>query len=113
VNLNHPYARRISALAIGLALAGTAACGGGSDGSSAPTDTSKSAFCKVLKGLDLSDPKSGAKKLADIGTPKGIPGDARDGFEVMIDKADQDKISDKDKEKVSAFLSYVSATCGV
>ena len=50
--------------------------------------------------------------LAETGTPDGIPSEAREGFEVMIDHATDDEISDADQDKVGAFLGYVTATCG-
>ncbi|HET6153418.1 MAG TPA: hypothetical protein VFE15_10700 [Marmoricola sp.] len=112
MNLKSPNSRRLAAVMVGLALAGTAACGGSSAGKSAPTDASKTSFCKVLQSLDLSNPESGSKALAKVGTPKGIPDDARSGFEILVDKANQKSISASDKDKVTKFLTYVTSACG-
>jgi hypothetical protein len=82
-------------------IAGSAVGCGGDDGggSSAPGGASKDDFCSAFGELFTSmasiDPtnsseavtalKDGAKKLGDIGTPDGIPDDARNGFEVFTD----------------------------
>jgi hypothetical protein len=104
--------RRISLglLTAGLMLTGVTACGG-QDGSAAPKSASTKDFCKIVKDLDLSDPKSFVDGLVKTGTPKGIPADARAGFEVMIEKATEDKISDGDQKKVNAFVAYFTKTC--
>ncbi len=86
------------------------ACGG-PEGSEAPTDASVKAFCSVIGDLDVSDPSELVDDLVETGTPKGIPADARDGFEVMIDEADAEEISEGDQEKVTAFVGYVTETC--
>jgi hypothetical protein len=104
--------RRISLglFAAGLMLTGLTACGG-EDGSAAPKDATTKEFCKLLNDVDLSDAKSFVDDLVKTGTPKGIPADARAGFEVMIEKATEDKISAGDQKKVNAFVSYFTETC--
>ncbi|MET3961534.1 hypothetical protein ABIE44_001468 [Marmoricola sp. OAE513] len=92
------------------ALATLAACGT-ADGSSAPKDASAADFCAALKDADMSDASSFSHDLAEVGTPAGIPGPARDGFEVMVEKADQDKISSTEEKKVAAFVSYYTEKC--
>ena len=92
-------------LALGLALT---ACGGGGGGSSAPDDTSVETFCDAYNSIvddlvDSIDPaapaepsgeqvvtalKAWAEKLADAGTPDDMSDEARDGFELLIETAD-------------------------
>jgi hypothetical protein len=142
-------ARRLSAIAAPLLLAASLTACGGDDGSGAPEDASKEDFCKVYNDdgdLDSIDPKASPKeqakkvvdalkeatdKLADTGTPKDIPDDARDGFEVFVDtigNLDEDKVAkaienkdtkfledavDKDDEKkVDAFTKWAGDYCG-
>lgn len=120
--------------AVVLALA-LGACGG------APTEASKTEFCAAAADQswadDLgSDPDGDAiadafhewgDELNDVGTPEGIPDDAREGFEITVDylrhvegddfddldavgPAD-DELSDEEEEKVTSFDEYVNATC--
>ena len=98
-------------LAAGL-LALLTACGGSDvKGADAPADATEKEFCALIADIDLSDPKSFVEDLAETGTPAGIPEDARAGFEVMIDNATADEISDGDQEKVNAFVAYFTTTC--
>ena len=137
--------RRLSALvAPALLVLSLSACGGG-----APTDASEEEFCEVYnaepdldEGIADAEPAEQAEafvdasqKLADdfeeVGTPEGIPEDAREGFEISIDAArdfDQDEVQTAleeededfftsafegdDLEKVEAFEEYASETCG-
>lgn len=104
--------RPLGALAGVILLAVLTACGGSSPkGADAPEDASQEKFCQVIADIDLSDPKAFVDDLAEIGTPTEITAEARTGFEVMIDNAAEDKISDADQEKVSAFVSYFTTTC--
>jgi hypothetical protein len=124
---------KIALLAASLVLvAGTAtACGGG-----APTDASEKDFCAAITKVGESygdDPEKPAIKdikdsvadLGDVGTPEGIPDDAREGFEIVVDaiagldddasdedlkKAGED-FSGDDEKKSDAFDEYVSETC--
>lgn len=103
---------RLAALLIAAAVVATAAgCSDDPEGSSAPKDASVEDFCGAIGDLDVSDPSELVDDLVDVGTPEGIPGDARDGFEVMIDEATSDSISDGDQEKVNTFILYVTETC--
>lgn len=68
-------------------------------------------FCGVIGDLDVSDPGKLADEMVATGTPDGIPGEARAGFEVMVDEATADEISDADQEQVDAFVAYVIDTC--
>lgn len=111
------------------------ACGGGA--SSAPTDASKDKFCDTYMavGEDMSgEPteeqwnkaKDQLKKLEDVGTPKGISKDAREGFEIFLDAVsdldyddakDMDNsdsvpgVSKDDEKKVGEFFTYVATEC--
>jgi hypothetical protein len=117
-------------LAGALVLAGgITACGGGSSdagGSGAPTNASKTSFCKTFTTLGAdTTPKEAADKLAEIGTPRGIDSGARHGFEVLIDHLralpDDAKDSDLtgmakglkagDQTDVVAFLTYYTDEC--
>lgn len=99
-------------LAAGTLLVGTlAACGGGPKGADAPTDASVADFCDVIGDLTTADPEKLVDDLAEVGTPDGIPDEARDGFEVMIDEATADEVSDADQEKVNALIVYITETC--
>lgn len=100
---------RVGVLCVALVVLG--ACGG-PEGADAPEDAATDAFCEVIGDLDTSDPGKLVEKMAKTGTPRAITDDARAGFEVMIDKATADEISDADQEKVTAFIAYVASTCG-
>lgn len=98
-------------LATGLLVVLTACGGSSAKGADAPADAKQETFCSIISDIDLSDPKSFVDDLAKTGTPAEIPADARAGFEVMIDNATADKISDGDQEKVNAFVAYFTTTC--
>ncbi|MET3960896.1 archaellum component FlaG (FlaF/FlaG flagellin family) [Marmoricola sp. OAE513] len=102
--------RGAAALASLVAAVLIAGCGG-PDGSSAPKDASVKDFCKVVNDLDTSDAKGFAEDLAEVGTPKDIPAEARDGFEIMVDNAAEKSISDSKQKKVSTFVAYFTTTC--
>lgn len=104
------HSTRLLATAAVAALTLTG-CGGGPDGADAPKDASVAAFCEVVEGMDASDPEGFAEDLAEIGTPKGIPADARAGFEAMVANATEEKISDGEQDKISTFLAYFTSTC--
>src|SRR3546814_412497 len=91
----------------------------------APDDASEKDFCAAVKktgeqGSDADKIKDAYEDLVEVGTPKGMPDEARKGFEVFadaIDEADEDDKEapyegDKDKEKqVEAYFTYVGETC--
>ena len=111
------------------------ACGGGA--SSAPKDASKDKFCETYMavGQDMTgEPseeqwdkaKDQLEKLEEVGTPKGISDDAREGFEIFLDAVgdldyddakDMDAsdtvpgVSEDDEKKVTEFLTYVTSEC--
>jgi hypothetical protein len=107
---------------------GAGACGGGAD--SAPKDASVEDFCSALDGFgDTSDTTKVADvadRLKDVGTPDGIPEQARKGFEFIIDNASKiddlgDKISDQQAfedafstdaaTQLLALFTYYGTTC--
>lgn len=135
-----PLATAGAAVLLALSLT---ACGGG-----APSDASVKDYCAAVKGntgdtdflkafedkdydkiADLF--KEQAEKVEEVGTPKDIPDEAREGFEIQLDaikKLDgddvkkgfeskdgedpfKDKISKDDEKKVEAYSKYESETC--
>ena len=138
--------RRLAALAApALLVLSLTACGG----SDAPDDASKEDFCKAYgaepefdESLATASPEEQAKQIKDeldrladdfeeVGTPKDIPDDAREGFEVQLEavqdlseddlqKAIEDDDSDffenavngDDKDKAEAFDEWASDYCG-
>ncbi|GAA3669073.1 hypothetical protein GCM10022237_31220 [Nocardioides ginsengisoli] len=140
-SIKRPLAVAGAAVLLGLSLS---ACGGG-DG---PKDASVKDFCNAVNGEADSAAfleaygkkdydklaelvKKQGERAAKVGTPKGIPDDARQGFEISIDaakdvngddikKAFEDgdnadtfgtKISKDDEKKVKAFGEYQAKTC--
>jgi hypothetical protein len=108
-----------------LLLAG---CGGGNGGGgdSIPADASVKDFCKASgtfsKATKFSEGVKDAHKLRDTGTPKGIPADARDGFEVVValvtdsrDQADLEKrykkLTAKQRKSVEKLDAYIKKKC--
>src|SRR5689334_13747490 len=107
--------RRISAAAaIGIAVFSLTACG------SPPKDADKDDFCKAMN----ADGDDAIEKAKDVGTPKEISGDAREGFEIALDLADDagddeskfekayNDLSDGDQKKVEAFFEKAGEVCG-
>lgn len=140
--------------AVLLVGAVTTACGGdggagGGGGGGAPTDASEKDFCQTQTSLfkallpdDMSNPevpsdeemakavKGWGTTLEQVGTPKGIPDDARKGFERVIEQAGAIKADDFTIDKLDqleaggadasaevqaqaqAFSDYLTTTCG-
>jgi hypothetical protein len=132
-----------SAGAVVLLALSLTACGGG-----APSDASVKDFCAAansnfedagfLKAIEKKDYdavaeifKKQAEKAEEVGTPKGIPDDAREGFEIQVDTfkdldgdtvkkgfeaKDQEAFEDEliskdDQKKVEAYTKYEAETC--
>lgn len=118
--------KKSAALATSLLLVGlgASACGGGG-GDGAPTDASVEEFCSNFTGIpDDASGNEVADKLKDVGTPAGIPGDARKGFELLIDKANdledlkefdeatlKDRLGAEGTAQMIAFFQYAITTC--
>ncbi len=136
--------RTLAAVAASVLLAGTlTACGG------APTDASKEDFCNDvhnaepdLEGLDENSSNAEIAKqfkeefdkiterAEEVGTPEDIPDDAREGFEITLEKAKdlseddiekaiedekdpfEDDLSDDEKEKTEAYNEWANEYCG-
>lgn len=113
-------------LGAGVSLASCAvmlaACG------SPPDDASEADFCEAYEevfaesGLDFAEGKKVFEDLVDVGTPDGIPDEAREGFEILVDIVDE--ASDEDEglnaledldaeaeEKLGAFVIYATELC--
>lgn len=111
MTVSSPRRRTLATLGAGALLLVLGACGGGPDASSAPKNADVDTFCAAVGDLDTSDVHEFVDTLMDLGTPKDIPADARAGFTVMVEKADQDEISEADQEKATAFVGYITSTC--
>jgi hypothetical protein len=131
--------------AVLLVGAVTSACGGGG----APSDASEKDFCAAQSSLvenllpdDLADPEMPSNEdmakavrdwgaeIEEVGTPEGIPDDARAGFEAVVEQANDIAASDftmekleelemgsadasaEVKEQAQAFSDYLTETCG-
>lgn len=118
-----------------LVTASVAGCGGG-----APTDASEKEFCASLTSLftdlgsltdasekeALASIKAWAQDLGRVGTPEGIPDDARAGFELMIEQVGDldandttedfqrldEQLSETEQTASAAFERYSADTCG-
>ena len=96
-------------------------------GGDAPDNASEKDFCDAFQKLgesgdDFDKSKDAFKDLEDTGTPDDMPDDARDGFELIIDIADEaDSTEDAEKKvadlntgerkKVEAFSTYTLKKC--
>jgi hypothetical protein len=115
--------RLLSAVLVGSCLL-LAGCGGGGDG--IPSDASVTDFCKASgtfsTATEFGDGVKAARKLHDTGTPKGIPSDARAGFELVVrlvddakDQADLErqynKLTSTERKSVNSLDVYISKTC--
>ncbi len=107
-----------------VATAGVLLVACGSSG--IPTDASLKDFCKAGEEFStvtkFDDGVKAAADLHDTGTPKGIPADARDGFELVVqivtdakDQADLEKrynkLTDSEKKSVNALDGYMAKSC--
>lgn len=113
-------ARIAAAGAVCLAVGSVAGC------RNVPEDASTKDFCSKGEKFSASTTfEAGVKaadKLAEVGTPKGIPKDARDGFVELIDrvtdakngadfKKKAAKLSTKERKHLEALSSYIQKTC--
>lgn len=113
--------RTVAAVCCAVFATAIAGCGGG-----VPTNASVKEFCKAgatfAKANRFDAGVKAAERMHDTGTPKGIPADARDGFELVValiteakDQADLErrykKLTDSERKAVQALDSYITATC--
>jgi len=117
--------KKTAALATSILLVGlgASACGGGA--SSAPTDASKEKFCSNFENIpDDASGNEAADVLKEVGTPDDISEDARKGFELLIDKADdfdnldnvdeaalKDEFGEDGARQFLAFFQYFATKC--
>jgi hypothetical protein len=127
----------LTAASLVLVAGGAVACGG-DDGGGGGKTASKDDFCGAFEQFyqDLTGVaedeknlakvlKDAAKRIEDVGTPKDIPDDAKEGLELTLDAihdlpddatsddiAELDsKFSDAEKKKTDAFSDYLDKTC--
>ena len=115
---------RLVAVVPAVVLAGAlGACGGSS--SSAPA-ASKADFCRTFDHL-ASDttPQHAADELSRVGTPSGMPQEARHGFDVLVDhlrdlpEGAQPRqitqmvqgLDSQDMSDVRAFITFYGTEC--
>jgi hypothetical protein len=107
-----------------LFLVLAAGCGG----VEAPSDAGVGEFCAVWDRLAEARTGPGLRAfgaaLEQVGTPPGIPPDAREGFEVVVravadlgpdddlDDLAAEGLSDADLDDAGEFLGYGRRTCG-
>lgn len=136
--LKRPLVAAAATVLLALSLS---ACGGG-----APTDASVKDFCEATQGNSneedftkaLEDEdwdkirdlvQEQADEIEEVGTPEDIPDDAREGFELQLEQADdlsaddlekaftdqenpfEVDLSGEDKKKIEAYTEYESETC--
>lgn len=141
--MTFPTTRRLAAagsLALFLGLA--SACGGGEGSTADAKDdaVSTKAFCKAFDSepetpADPTDKAAMEKsweawvETLSAGTPEGIPDEAREGYEIYLDKMGsvdwskpleqvqedfgklEDSLSAEEKKKTEAFDAYEKKTC--
>ena len=121
--------RVIAGASLVLAAAFLTSCS--DDGSDAPDDASAEDFCEDLIAVstaagsgDQGEFEDAIDELKDTGTPDDIDGDAREGFEILIDAAgdadieDQESLdeiesdlSDDERDKVDEFGEKAGELC--
>ena len=129
---------KLGLAAAGLILIAGGAVSCGDDGGGGGKTASKDDFCGAFQdfyddltavGEDDKDLgkvlKDAAEKIEDVGTPKGIPDDAKEGLELTLDaikdlpddasaedisKLDSE-FSEEEKKKTDAFSDYLEKTC--
>jgi hypothetical protein len=129
------------AASVVLVAGGAVGCGGdGGEGGGGGDDApSAKEFCGALADFQAdfadADPtkdlkayiqtlQDAADGLEDVGTPEDMPADARDGFELTVQKikdlsedsslddlAGIGDVSDEEQEKLDALDEYISETC--
>ncbi len=141
---------RLAVSAVTLLVGAVAsACGSGGVGGGPPTDASEKDFCQAQTSLfedlmpaDMSKPelpsdkqmaqavKDWGAKIDEVGTPDDISDDARQGFERVVEMADDidpadfsiEKLEELEaggkeasaeaKKQADAFEKYLTETCG-
>ncbi|WKN48630.1 hypothetical protein [Nocardioides sp. Arc9.136] len=120
-----------------------AACGGDDEASSAPDDASTEDFCTAYSSIFeslVAAPTDGSEseqeqaavdalkewsaKMKDVGTPSDLPDDARQGFELVLEQAqdiedvedlseleDSGDYSDSEQEQMKALNTWMTENC--
>ena len=111
------WRRPVAAGAVALSLTSIAACG---------SSTTVEEFCKAgdqfAKANEFDEGVKAAKELDETGTPKGMPAEARDGFDVVVelvtkakDQSDLEKrykaLTEKQRDAVAALDAYIAKSC--
>ena len=109
-----------SAVLVAACLLALTACGG------PPKDASAKDFCAQLKKVNDEKTWKGIKaevlRFKDIGTPKSIPHDAREGFVELVAYTEAagsrealtkkvEKLGKTDRADLNAFDAYAAKTC--
>jgi hypothetical protein len=112
--------RLLAALGIVIAPVVLAGC------ASIPTDASTKQFCtegeKFSASTTLEQGKKAADRLAEVGTPQGIPASARKGFVELVDRvrgakdaADfhrkAKKLTKAEARHLADLSAYIKETC--
>jgi hypothetical protein len=131
---------KLGLAAAGLILVAGGAVGCGDDGGGGGDDktASKDDFCAAFQSfyddlINVGDDeenlgkvlKDAADKIEDVGTPEGIPDDAKEGLGITLDAINdlpddasaediaqiESDFSEDEKEKTDAFNDYLDETC--
>ena len=129
----------LAAATLILVAGGAVGCGGddGSGGSDEKT-ASKADFCGAfqafyddIQGISGEEDnlgeilKKAANRIEDVGTPEGIPDDAKEGLQLTLEAIDdlpddataedmaglEGDFSEEDTAKADAFTEYLAKTC--
>lgn len=134
--------RRAAAASTLLLLAPLSACGGDDDASSAPESASTDDFCtaynSLYESLMQASPSAGeeqdaavqalrewTERMRDTGTPEEMPDDARRGYELVLDTADDidenssmedleslgDDLTEEEQADAEAFSAWAQEEC--
>lgn len=91
-----------------------------------PDNASKKQFCsegeKFSASTTFEQGVKAAKRLAEVGTPKGIPASARDGFVELVDRVTGSKdgvdfrkkaakLTDAEAKHLADLSAYIKETC--
>lgn len=133
----------LAAASLLLVAGGAAACGddksdGGGGSKADDKSVSTDDFCAAFQSFydDLADVtgdednlgkilKDAAQQIEDVGTPDGIPADAKEGLKLTLDAIDglpddataedmaaiDSDFTDAEQKKVDAFSDYLDKTC--
>jgi hypothetical protein len=102
----------------GLLVLSSSSCGGGP-----PDDASVNDFCTAIAPLNREGDQAAYDEVKEVGTPSDMPDDARRGFELVMDRADDgedagmtnpalaDELSGDDASDYEALGEYIFDAC--